>query len=69
MPLFRVIDSDGNDLGPFQSSTQSWKAGDVIPLRPGEQLEVVNIVQAEPWDDVYAYLVVRPKEPAAPHGD
>ena len=31
---YRLIDSDGGDLGPFVSSSADWQPGDTIPQAP-----------------------------------
>lgn len=55
---YRLIDSDGNDLGPFVTGSDGWQAGRVI-LQPGADYEVTAVVEAEPGEKFRAYLVVR----------
>jgi hypothetical protein len=50
--------TDGVDLGPFVTSSDSWQAGRVI-FHPGADYEVIAVVEAEPGENFRAYLVVR----------
>lgn len=59
MYRFRLIDENGDDLGPFVSSRHSWREGDTIARRPAERLAVVRVVEAEEDASFRAYLVVR----------
>jgi hypothetical protein len=34
VPRYRLIDEEGEDLGPFQAATPTWAAGDRIPRDP-----------------------------------
>ena len=54
---YRLIDSDGNDLGLFVSGFNDWHPGRVI-LQPSGDFEVRAVVQAEPEETFGAYLVV-----------
>ncbi len=56
---FRLIDEDGDDLGPFMSSEPNWHAGHQIQRGSDDTLEVVRLVAAEEDDDVNGYLVVK----------
>jgi hypothetical protein len=62
VPRYRLIDEQGEDLGPFQASTLTWTAGDRIPRGPGRSLIVVNLTPALDGDDVDGYLVVKTVE-------
>ena len=55
---YRLIESDGADLGPFVTGSDSWKPGRII-LQPGGDYEVTAVVEAEPGENFGAYLVVR----------
>jgi len=59
VPKYRLISDTGEDLGPFRAATPTWSGGDRIQRGPGDALEVVRVVPAEPDDDVDGYLVVR----------
>ena len=58
MPSYRLINTDGQDLGRFRVAAPRWVAGDRIHHRGAGDLEVVRIVTAEDGDDVDGYLVV-----------
>jgi len=60
MPSFRLISSEGDDLGSFRASGRSWAAGDRIHQGGSGDLVVVRLVTAEPGDEVDGYLVVEP---------
>ena len=62
MPRYRLIDEEGEDLGPFQAATPTWAAGDRIPRGPGDSLIVVHVTEALDGDEVDGYLVVKPAE-------
>ena len=55
---YRLINSEGVDLGPFVTGIDDWHPGRII-LQPSGDLEVVAIVDAEPDDNFRAYLVVK----------
>ena len=56
---FRLLSPAGDDLGSFVASRPDWSEGDEIPLRPGERLRVVDVVDiAEDEDDVICGLLV-----------
>ena len=55
---YRLIASDGADLGPFVTGSDSWKPGRII-LQPGGDYEVTAVVEAEPGENFGAYLIVR----------
>lgn len=57
---FRLLDEDGNDLGPFATSEPNWRPGHRIQRGAGAALEVVRLVDAAEGDDVAGYLIVRP---------
>lgn len=67
MPRFRLINVDGDDLGPFQAAAPNWAAADRIH-RGGyhRDLVVVQLVPAEDGDDADGYLVVEPVTPPRP---
>jgi hypothetical protein len=62
VPRFRLIDEDGEDLGPLRAATPTWAPGDRISRGPGKSLIVVNVTEALEGDDVDGYLVVKPAE-------
>jgi hypothetical protein len=57
---YRLIDSEGTDLGPFVSKRGDWKPGERIGRSKGEDMLITAVI--EPEDDVgfRAYLVVAP---------
>jgi hypothetical protein len=57
---YRLIDINGNDLGPFLSSEPDWRPGNTIPRGGGDVLRVTAVVAPEPGHDFRAYLVVEP---------
>jgi hypothetical protein len=60
VPRFRLLSTDGDDLGPFQAAAPDWSEGDRIHRGNGNDLVVVRVVAAEHGDDVAGYLVVKP---------
>ena len=60
MPPFRyrLLDSNGADLGPFVSSTD-WPVGGLMETAAG-YLRVTAIVEPENGENLRAYLVVEP---------
>jgi len=60
LPSYRLISSEGDDLGPFRAAVPNWRAGDRIHRGRNGDLVVVRLVAAEPDDDVDGYLVVEP---------
>jgi hypothetical protein len=59
MYRYRLVDEDGAELGPFVSARLAFQVGEQIARRSGERYEIVNVVEAEPYDGSRAYLVVR----------
>jgi hypothetical protein len=62
VPRYRLIDEEGEDLGPFRAATPTWAAGDRIQREPRNSLIVVNVTEALDGDEVDGYLVVKPAE-------
>ena len=54
---YRLIDKNGDDLGPFVSGLKDWCPGRLI-LQPTGDFEVRAVVEAEPGETFAAYLVV-----------
>lgn len=54
---YRLIDGDGNDLGPFVTGSDDWQPGRII-LRPDADFKVTAVVRTEPGETFAAYLVV-----------
>jgi hypothetical protein len=61
VPSYRLISTDGEDLGSFRAAVPDWSAGDHIHRGRDGDLVVVRLVAAEPGDDVDGYLVVESK--------
>lgn len=61
MPPFRyrLIGSDGGDLGPFVSSHPEWPVGGLIPQIDG-YLRITAVVEPLTEETFQAYLVVEP---------
>jgi hypothetical protein len=59
---YRLLDSDGLDLGPFVSSRVDWLPGAMIPQVEGYLL-VTAVVDPETNEDFQAYLVVEQFDP------
>jgi hypothetical protein len=61
MPHFRyrLLDESGNDLGPLATQRSVWSEGERLSRWHGDQLEVVNVVEAEEGDPFHGYLIVR----------
>jgi hypothetical protein len=57
---YRLIDAEGNDLGPFVSSDSDVQAGRSIPNRAGKIWLVTAVVAPEQDNAFRAYLVVAP---------
>jgi len=59
MPFrFRLIDSEGVDLGPFVSRRQDWKPGERIGRSKGEDMLITAVIEPEQDAAFQAYLVV-----------
>jgi len=54
---YRLVDRDGCDLGPLVSKRVDWCVGSLIE-RGEARYRVLAVVDAEPQDDLTAYLVV-----------
>jgi len=69
MPFrFRLIDSEGVDLGPFVSRRQDWKPGERIGRSKGEDMLITAVIEPEQDAAFQAYLVVsRLGEDASKH--
>jgi hypothetical protein len=57
---YRLVDPDGNDLGPYVTNTTLWKPGDRVYRGSEGDLIVLRLVDAETSDDIDGYLVVEP---------
>jgi hypothetical protein len=60
VPSYRLISTDGEDLGSFRAAVPDWCGGDRIHRGRAGDLLVVRLVAAEPGDEVDGYLVVEP---------
>lgn len=59
MPFrFRLIDSRGNDLGPFVSKRQDWKPGGRMRRSKGDDMMITAVIEPEEDAGFQAYLVV-----------
>jgi hypothetical protein len=65
---YRLLDEDGNDLGPLVSRRRLWSVGEQLSLWHGDQLWIINVIPAEDSDDFAGYLVVRREQPTPPGG-
>ena len=54
---YRLLGTDGSDLGPFVSSHAGWHAGGLIPHADG-YLRITAIVEPLTDESFQAYLVV-----------
>lgn len=61
VPRYRLIDEQGDDLGPFLTAAPTWTAGDTI-YRGRSSLVVVSLRPALDGDDIDGYLVVKAAE-------
>jgi hypothetical protein len=55
---YRLIDTEGVDLGPFVSTGPECRPGDRIARGAGEELVVKAVVEPEEGAPFRAYLVV-----------
>jgi hypothetical protein len=55
---YRLLSSQGDDLGPFVSSHNNWKSGDTLPSNARDELQVTAVVEPEDGASFAAYLVV-----------
>jgi hypothetical protein len=62
VPRYRLIDEQGEDLGPFLTAAPTWAAGDKIYRGRGGNLVVLGLTPALDGDDVDGYLVVKPAD-------
>ena len=59
MPFrYRLVNTEGHDLGPFVSSHNAWHAGDTLPWNARDHLQVTAVVEPEDGATFAAYLVV-----------
>jgi hypothetical protein len=61
VPTFILVDRDGDQLGPFRTSTFVWEPGDVIP-RGHDSLRVLAVDAGDLHKDGYVRLIVEPVE-------
>ena len=55
---YRLLNPDGDDLGPFVSSTDKWAVGEKLPSRGWSVLRITAVVEPEDGATFKAYLVV-----------
>jgi hypothetical protein len=55
---YRLLDTQGTDLGPFVSNDEAWEPGSTIARGAGDVLRVIAVVEPEDTRDFRAYLVV-----------
>jgi hypothetical protein len=55
---YRLLDPEGEDLGPFVSSGAEWQPGHTIQRGPSDFLRITAVVEPEDGADFRAYLVV-----------
>ena len=65
---FRLLDENGDDLGPLVSRRRLWSVGEQLSRWHGDQLRIINVIPAEDSDDFVAYLVLRGEQPTPPGG-
>jgi hypothetical protein len=58
---YRLIDQQGNDLGPLASRRAEWPVGERVSRWHGEELEVVNFVRNDDDAGFHGYVVVVPR--------
>jgi hypothetical protein len=58
---YRLLDEDGNDLGPFVAAVGDWEPGHMLWRSSGEPWEVVRVVDAEENapDELHGYLIIQ----------
>jgi hypothetical protein len=63
MPFrYRLIDTEGTDLGPFVSKRQDWTPGERIGRGKNEDMLITAVIEPEDDAGFQAYLVVSPIE-------
>jgi hypothetical protein len=62
---YRLLSSEGDDLGPFVSNHNRWKSGDTLPRNARDDFQVTAVVEPEDGATFAAYLVVEAVTPAA----
>jgi hypothetical protein len=55
---YRLVSTDGDDLGPFFSINSKWQVGDVLHRNTRDDLRVTAVVEPEEGTPYVAYLVV-----------
>ena len=61
MPFrFRLIDSEGTDLGPFVSRRLDRKPGERIGRSKGDDMLITAVIEPEEGTGFQAYLVISP---------
>jgi hypothetical protein len=58
VPSYRLMSSDGEDLGPFRAAVPDWTPGNRIHRGVDGDLVVIRLVTAEEGDNVDGYLIV-----------
>jgi hypothetical protein len=62
---FRLLDVEGNDLGPLVSQEAHWSVGQRVHRGSGDEWVVTAVVPSEDAMDCVAYLVVEAAPPSA----
>jgi hypothetical protein len=59
MPFrYRILNTDGDDLGPFVSGDMSWAPGETLALGSSGIFRITAVIEPEHGADFAAYLVV-----------
>jgi hypothetical protein len=56
---FRLLDEQGNDLGPLATKRGTWQQGEQLSRWHGDDLEVVRVVPTESHEPIDGFLVVK----------
>lgn len=56
---YRLLDEEGNDLGPLASRRCNWQPGERISRWHGEVLEIVSVVDELEQAEFNGYLIVQ----------
>ena len=60
---YRLLSTEGDDLGPFVSGHDRWKAGDALPPTGRADLRVTAVVAPEDGATFAGYLVIEAVTP------
>ena len=58
MYRYRLVDEQGVERGAFLSPRLAFQIGEELARSPGERYRILRVVEAEPHENLRAYLIV-----------